>query len=158
MLDKQTAILLAFGAALLALTFYFYQKDQRFLEHAQVTDAVVTDKSRRSGSGDDSDSYSVAYEWPGTWNDRSITWTGRDSWSGGEEAWQALKPGTSTVKIAWVPTEDGKGTHSRLYEQGFLGIPWPSLIVGLLMTGGGVFRLYKRAGDKGARGNGAPRD
>lgn len=50
----------------------------------------------------------VTYEWPATWEGYSVTRKGRDFWSGGEKAWRALEPGSSSVKIAWVPTEDGK--------------------------------------------------
>lgn len=144
MIDKPTAVLLIMGSALLALTFYLYQQDRRFLAQAEVVDAVVTDKGRSRGSDSDSDTLSVTYEWPTTWQGHPTTRKGRDFWSGGARAWRALEPGSSTVKIAWVPTDDGRGADSRLYEQGFTGMPWPSLIVGLLMTGAGVFRLSRR--------------
>lgn len=38
-----------------------------------------------------------------------------------------------------------QGANSRLYEQGFTGMPWPSLMVGLILTVGGLFRLSKAA-------------
>ena len=121
-------VLLAIGLLLAALVFY--RMDAGFLERAALTDAVVIDKTERSAGASSGDRRSVRFEW--TDPDRpDRSHQGAGAYSGGEEAFDALVIGESTVRIAWAYSDDGRSLENRLVEDGFVGVPWPMLIIGL---------------------------
>lgn len=142
-------LLIGLGSLLAALVFY--RMDAAFLERATLTEAVVIDKTERSGGGDSADRRTVRYEWP---DPERPGWThqGAASYSGGEEAFDDLVLGEATVRIAWFEADDGRTMESRLVEDGFTGIPWPMLIIGAgLLIAAPVRFLYLR---RKSRGNG----
>lgn len=133
--------LLLIGLSMLLAAWVFTRMDTAFMDRATVAEAVVIDKSARSGDAGSSSRYSIRYEW--TDSERSDrTHQGAGAYSGGEEAFDALVIGESTVRIAWAYTEDGRTLESRLVEEGFTGVPWPMVILGLGMLVAAPIRLF----------------
>jgi len=121
------------GIAFSVAAVMFSRADAEFLEQAEEVDAVVIEKNVRSGDAGSSDSLSVRYEWTNATANPPRTHRGAGAYSGGEAAFDALVPGESTVRVAWRTTDDGTTIESRLVEDGFTGMPWSLLFVGLGM-------------------------
>lgn len=121
--------LLLIGLGLLLAAWVFYRVDTAFLERATLSEAVVIDKTEESAGASSGLRHSIRYQWTGTGLPERIH-QGAGSYSGGEEAFDALVIGESTVRIAWAYSEDGRTLESRLVEEGFTGVPWPMVIIG----------------------------
>lgn len=154
--------MLVIGIAALTVAILLYRSDTAFLSEAMQATAVVTDKridvGRRTNMGGtnrtpESDDYDIGYQWIDYELSPPITWTGRAPFAGDREAFDALVPGESTVRIAWRRTDDGRSVESRLVEDGFTGMPWPLLIIGAGLLLAAPVRLFVllRAGRVAAR-------
>ena len=127
------------GAAFLIGALLIQRMDAAFLAEAIEADAVVVDKDYRpasrnaDGSTRDLESRSIRYEWLDPDLDPPMTWSGEAPYSAGPEAFDALVLGQSTVRLAWRRIDDGRSVDSRLLEDGFTGVPWPLLILGLVL-------------------------
>ncbi|GAB4171838.1 MAG: hypothetical protein Kow0020_06710 [Wenzhouxiangellaceae bacterium] len=133
--------LLLIGSGLLAAAIVFYRMDMAFLDDAVQSDAVVVDKFYRSRIGESDGSRSIAYEWADASHQPPMAWTGQAPYSGGREAFDALVPGESTVRIAWRYLDDGRSVESRLLQDGFTGMPWPMLLIGIALLIAALIRF-----------------
>ena len=159
MKDRMFWALLLVGAALLIGAILIGRMDAAFLAEAMETEAVVVDKYFREatrnpgGSQRDPESRSIRYEWVDPDLKPTMTWSGEAPYSGGRDAFETLVLGESTVRIAWRRVDQGRSVESRLLEDGFTGMPWPMLLVGIVLLLAASIRLanLSRAATGGRR-------